>query len=263
MANETKIQWATATVNFWHGCKKVSDGCKYCYMFRDKERYGQEPTTVVKRDFNLIRREIKKLKEGDLIFTCSWSDFFIEEADEWRNEAWQIIKENPHLTWQILTKRPQGIPERLPADWGEGYPNVWLGVSIESEKEITRWQYLHILPAKVKFISFEPLLNEITIMPSGVDWIILGGESGNNEGKYLYRKCELKWIEEIAGYYEKERVPVFVKQLGSHLAKELKLKDRFGGDIEEFPEHLRIREFPNNANKSPLSDSGVFDIKQG
>src|SRR5690606_10369061 len=155
---ETKIQWTDLRVNFWHGCKKVSDGCKFCYMFRDKERYGQEPTTVIKRDFNLIRRELKKLKAGTLIFTCSWSDFFIQEADAWRQAAWQIIKDHPHLDWQILTKRPERIFNHLPPDF-HSFRNVWLGVSIENNANTSRAVFLETIkkqfPNIITFISFE------------------------------------------------------------------------------------------------------------
>ena len=77
-----------------------------------------------------------------------------------------------------------------------------------------------------------------------IDWVIIGGESGNDTGKYRYRPCELEWIESIINQCNKFRIPVFVKQLGTHLAKEMKLSDRHGGNIDEFPEHLQIRQFP-------------------
>ena len=111
MAIQSKIQWTNATWNPWHGCKKVSPGCKFCYMYRDKERYNQDPTTVLKSKtkFNAPLQ----WNEPKLIFTCSWSDWFIEEADQWRAEAWKIIKNTPHHTYQILTKRPERIKDHL------------------------------------------------------------------------------------------------------------------------------------------------------
>jgi len=153
MAQTTGISWTDATWNPWHGCRKISAGCKYCYMFRDKERYGQDPTVVMrsKSNFNdplkwaMDTEQIGFLpgkdKEpsafvGMKIFTCSWSDFFIQEADEWRADAWNIIRDTPEFTYQILTKRPERIMECLPPDWGRGYENVWLGVSVEDKEKL-------------------------------------------------------------------------------------------------------------------------------
>lgn len=155
MGEESKIQWTENTWNPWHGCKKVSEGCKYCYMYRDKIKFGQDPMLVVrsKGKFN----EPLKWKEPRIIFTCSWSDWFIDEADEWRDEAWAVIKATPQHTYQILTKRPERIKDHLPKDWGEGYPNVWLGVSIESDKVAydRLWRLVEV-PAAIKFISADP-----------------------------------------------------------------------------------------------------------
>lgn len=247
MGENSNIQWTENTWNPWHGCTKVSEGCKYCYMYRDKERYGQDPTTVMRSKSNF--NAPLKWKEPTLIFTCSWSDWFIEDADEWRKEAWEIIKKTPQHTYQILTKRPERILQCLPDDWGDGYPNVWLGVSVENQERVGRISVLQCIPARVKFISFEPLIGFINEGYVGmVDWVIIGGESGNDTGKYRYRPCKIDWIEEIInGYKDEENWPtkIFVKQLGTHLSKELGLKDHHGGDIGEWPEHLRIREFPN------------------
>lgn len=264
MAVKSKIQWTEATWNPWHGCKKVSPGCKFCYMYRDKERYNQDPTTV-------LRSKTKfdaplKWDYPMTIFTCSWSDWFIEEADQWREEAWKIIKRTPQHTYQILTKRPERILDNLPVDWGEGYDNVWLGVSVESQAQLHRMCTLHDIPAKVKFLSLEPLIGPIDLMQHmtsyptlddpgnsgepilwGMDWVIIGGESGNINGKYKYRPCAIGWIEKIINQCRDKHteVPVFVKQLGTYLSSHLNLKDRHGGEINEWPKKLRIREMPN------------------
>ena len=243
MGEKSKIQWTEATWNPWHGCKKVSPGCKYCYMFRDKERYGQDPTNVMrsKGKFN----EPKKWPEPKLIFTCSWSDWFIEDADGWRDEAWAIIKATPQHTYQILTKRPERIKDHLPADWGEGYPNVWLGVSIESDDQRHRMAELADIPAVVRFISAEPLIGYLDLANDGVvnsviferdiHWLIIGGESGNETGKYRYRPCEMEWIQELVEGAKQYAVPVFVKQLGTYLAKKLGLSERHGGNTGQWP----------------------------
>jgi len=260
MGEESKIQWTENTWNPWHGCKKVSDGCKFCYMYRDKEKYGQDPTLVVRSKTKF--KDPLKWKEPTVIFTCSWSDWFIDEADEWRDEAWAVIKATPQHTYQILTKRPERIKDHLPADWGTGYPNVWLGVSIENNKAAhPRLYNLLSVPAVVRFISAEPLLGFVDLgldawiqeigvahwydkVKDRIHWVIVGGESGNDNGAYKYRPCELAWIEKIVDDCKGNKVPVFVKQLGTYLAKELKMSDRHGGSIDDFPEHLRVREFP-------------------
>lgn len=252
MAFNSEIQWTNATVNFWTGCKKVSDGCKFCYMYRDKERYGQDPKTVLRTSDKTFYAAIK-WQEPKLIFTCSWSDFFIEEADEWRSDAWDVIRKTPHHTWQILTKRPERIKQCLPDDWGEGWSNVWIGVTVENEKAFDeRIPILDSIEAKTKFVSFEPLIGRIeinenrrTMMAGNVDWAIVGGESGNENGKYQYRESELEWFEHIIDMSPRY-TNVFVKQLGTHLAKKMGLKDRHGGDISEFPDNLQVREMPRS-----------------
>ena len=118
------IQWTDNTVNFWSGCQKVSEGCKFCYMYRLKDQNGQSGS-VVRRSSDAKFYEALYWKEPTMIFTCSMSDFFIEEADEWREDAWDVIRRTPQHKWQILTKRPERIKECLPADWGEGWDNVW------------------------------------------------------------------------------------------------------------------------------------------
>ncbi|HEV8513975.1 MAG TPA: DUF5131 family protein [Cyclobacteriaceae bacterium] len=252
MAENTKIQWTDDTWNPWHGCKKVSAGCKFCYLFREKERYKQDPKIVLRSKTKFYAP--LGWKEPRLVFTCSWSDWFIDAADEWRNEAWAIIKRTPHITYQILTKRPERIKDHLPADWGEeGYSNVWIGVTIENQKAVvSRMKYFKDFPARVKFISVEPLLENVCLFLNGaykglVDWVIVGGESGNETGKYRYRKCTTSWIEDVVKQTVTAGIPVFVKQLGTFMSKKMKLSDRHGGDISEWSDlPFAIRQMPNN-----------------
>lgn len=265
MGQESKIQWTDATWNPWHGCVKVSPGCKFCYMYRDKERYGQDPTNVMRSKGKF--KEPLSWKEPRLIFTCSWSDFFIEHADKWRKEAWAIIKATPHHTYQILTKRPERIEDCLPEDWGNGYPNVWLGVSIEDDSTKHRLRTLDELKTDSSvfkiFVSYEPALGYLdldgddmitSVCFERLDWLIIGGESGNETGKYKYRPAEIEWFYQIIEQCRQRQVSVFVKQLGTHLAKKMGLKDRAGGDMSEWPLDLQIREMPKNdvAAKTPI-----------
>jgi protein gp37 len=104
------------------------------------------------------------------VFTCSMSDFFHEGADAWRPEAWQIIRSCRNLDWLILTKRPELVAGRLPADWGEGYPNFWLGVTAGCRKSLWRLDWLREIPAVLKFVSAEPLLERLDLQPH-LSWL--------------------------------------------------------------------------------------------
>ena len=260
---DSKIQWTDDTVNFWHGCKKVSDGCKFCYMYRDKERYGQDATTILRSGDTTFYQALK-WKEGRKIFTCSWSDFFIAEADGWRADAWDVIRKTPQHQWQILTKRPERIKECLPPDWGEGWDNVWIGVSVESQKYISRVSQLCQIPAITRFVSAEPLIGEIDFSVieedmKSIHWCIIGGESGNTTGKHLFRECEMEWIEKIITYLKETSVKIFVKQTGTFIAAAMKYKDRHGGDMDEWPSQIQIREFPHD---NPVPSSTVLNFAQ-
>jgi protein gp37 len=239
MGERSVIEWTDSTWNPWRGCDKVSEGCDECYMFRDQERYGRDPSVVTRCAVGTFLAPVKSKKwavERDrclaekgrhLVFTCSWSDWFHPKADAWRDEAWRIIRETPESTYQILTKRPRLIPTRLPTDWGDGYPNVWLGVSIETRKWVYRADLLRAVPAAVRFISAEPLLGPLvnvakatTVCECGqgdppeheictacgddvpgcscdldltdIGWIITGGESGSK-----HRRFDPRWAIDL------------------------------------------------------------------
>jgi len=287
MGNKTDIQWTDLTWNVSRGCKKVDADCKYCYMYRqslNNTRYQADQVIKTKTVFTLplhYKETKSQCWEGSpLVFTCSLTDFFIEEIDAYRDECWDIIRKCSHLTFQILTKRPERIKDHLPADWGDGWPNVWLGTSIGSEAGMDRLGELLRAPkAVVKFLSLEPLHGPLDLMypkdvfPDGpqmccdgrecgcrglpidppiiygIDWVIVGGESGNDIGKYKYRPCEIKWIEDIINACQFVHTPVFVKQVGTHLAKQLGMSERHGGNFDEFPESIKFREFPNPPKK--------------
>lgn len=250
------IQWTDHTWNIARGCTKVDEDCKFCYMYRQSlngTRYEPKQVTRTKGVFNLPLR----IKEPSKIFTSSLTDFFHESIDSYRHEAWDIIRRCPQHTFQILTKRPERIVDHLPINWISEYSNynVWFGTSVGSPKamqrifDLVRVKYRK--PVHKIFLSLEPLHDGPILIQDvadsligGIDWVIVGGESGNNIGQYRYRECKLEWIESIIEQCRAARVPVFVKQLGTHLAKQLKLSDRHGGDINEWPEHLRVREMP-------------------
>ena len=219
MGITTAIEWTDATHNFWSGCAKVTAGCDHCYAERLMQRFGRDFGTVtrapdkrfsepLKWERDLVARARGAAITPRRVFTSSMSDFFHPAADAWRDDSWAVIRQTPHLHYQILTKRPNRIARCLPADWGErGYPNVWLGVTVESAEYLWRLRYLYAVPATVRFVSCEPLLGPIDLSPHlfqnyaaddpryyrpgerGMDWVITGGESGGPAGRRLVEKC--------------------------------------------------------------------------
>lgn len=266
MAKNSQIQWTDHTWNIAVGCTKVDADCKFCYMYRDSlndSRYDPKVVRKTKQVFKLpltIKETRSQVWGGaPLVFTSSLTDVFHPECDAFREEMWEIIRRCPHLTFQLLTKRPERIADHLPADWGDGWDNVWLGTSVGSPAGFGRIGHLtnSKVKAKVKFLSLEPLHQPITLtwhkgsqfQPrasalDGIDWVIVGGESGNENGKSRYRPCEFDWLEKIVEDCKEAGVPVFVKQLGTYLAKRHGLGDRHGSLIEHWPPGLQVREFP-------------------
>ncbi|HTA22657.1 MAG TPA: DUF5131 family protein [Terriglobales bacterium] len=203
MAENSGISWTHNTQNFWVGCDKVAPECAKCYIGRILPKQGREPWGEVHRTQTWAEpwkweREGVRLGTAKRVFTCSLSDFFHVKADPWRREAWAIIKRTPHLVWLVLTKRPELIEARLPRDWGNGYPNVWLGVSTGCRKTLNKMDILRRIPTTVRWVSAEPLLEDISadINLEGFGWVVVGGESGSGQ-EYLWDpdadwKAELK-----------------------------------------------------------------------
>ena len=254
MGLKSNIQWTDVTWNIATGCSKVDEDCKFCYMYRqslNSTRYNPMEVKKTKTVFNLPL----KITEPSKIFTSSLTDVFHPDCDAFRKEMWDIIRRCPQHTFQILTKRPERIIDCTPEDIINA-SNVWLGTSIGSQSSIHRLYDLIIPITKgVKFLSLEPLHGPIDLplnefidyghkVNALIDWVIIGGESGNNNGKYRFRPCQLEWIEHIVDQCKNAGIKVYVKQMSTHLSKELKMTDRHGGNIEEFPATLQIREFP-------------------
>lgn len=268
----SNIQWTKYTWNPWTGCHHVSPACDFCYAERTIEgRFGRDFKKVNRSKEATFKKPVKIAKgirpdsplQDRLVFTCSWSDFFHKQADLHRPEAWDIIRNSP-LVYQILTKRIHRGHECLPLDWWKDlfriekdldtYKNVWLGTTVENIDSINRIAWLVSNQAFVNFLSIEPLLEDIgdnfyramQEVHKSIHWVILGGESGNDTGKYLYRPSKLEWYENIIQICDHFKIPVFFKQTGTFLSKELGLADREGGDIldTKFPSSLQRREFP-------------------
>lgn len=246
MGRTTGIDWCDATINFWVGCEKVSPGCKFCYMFRDfQTRFNRDPRKIEKTTPGTFNKPLTWV-DPLFIFPNSYSDFFIEQADQWRDEAWSVISRTPQHTYLILTKRIERVSQCLPADWGKGWPNVWIGFSAEDQRYFDlRRHWLRKFDAAVKWVSIEPLLAPIArLNMEGIDWAVVGGESGNDNGEWRYRACEVEWIQDIVSQCQQQDKPIFVKQLGTHLYHKMELTTRHGNVPAEWPEDIRVRDYP-------------------
>ena len=216
MAENSLIGWTDHTFNFWWGCGKVSAECLYCYIAAIMKRAGKEPFNGPMRTKHWdapFRWNRIASRHGCRfrIFTCSMSDFYHEHADQWREEAWQIIRQCTNLDWLILTKRPELIPARLPDDGGDGYDNVWFGVTVGCKKSLNRISLLRTVPARIRFISAEPLLERIGFRPylDGIHWIITGCEKA---GKSKRRPMDIDWVRDIHSQCQDAGIAHFFKQ---------------------------------------------------
>lgn len=204
----TSIEWADNTINFHIGCTKVSEGCKFCYMYRLEERFGRDPKVVRKTNWKTIESNLKNWKPSR-IFVNSMSDTFHESISEQEiNTMFRIMQFYPQHTYIILTKR---IGRAVAYFKINKVPdNVWIGTSIESDKHLDRLDQLRMIEAKTRFVSFEPLLDYVlNFNLKGIQWIIVGGESGTNP-----RPMKPIWVDNIKIVSDSDKVPFFFKQWG-------------------------------------------------
>lgn len=217
-----------AVWNPWHGCHKISEGCRHCYMFRRDGEFDRDSTVVARTaSFALPiakRRDGTYRLEGpESVYACMTSDFFVEEADAWRGEAWRMIHERSDLHFVIITKRIERFGVSLPEDWGDGYENVTICATCENQAAADRrLPVLLSLPIRHVEIGHEPLLEGIHIEPylaSGrIEHVSCGGESGPEA-----RVCKYAWVLSIREQCEKYRVPFTYHQTGARLEKDGKL----------------------------------------
>lgn len=215
--------------NPWHGCRKYSSGCKNCYVYRRDSSFGKDSSVVNKtKAFDLPIKMDRKGRykldnSGGDVYTCMTSDFFIEEADGWRDDIWKIIASRNDLHFIIITKRILRMRECLPEDWGNGYDNVTICCTCEDQEAADKRlpEFLE-LPIKHRHIIEEPMLSEINIiryLASGkIRRVICGGESGD-EG----RICDYEWILDTREQCKKTGTEFYFKQTGTHFRKDGKV----------------------------------------
>ena len=202
--------------NPWHGCHRVSPGCENCYMYFLDEKRGQRGSRIYRTknfDYPLQRTHTGqyRVQSGELIRVCMTSDFFLPEADPWREAVWDMMYQRRDVAFFLLTKRPERMAELVATTIGEILPNVWLGTSIEDESVVDRIEHLRRVPAAIRFISFEPLIGSVgTIDLRDIHWAIIGGESGKSA-----RPIREEWIDEIYAQCLSANTAFFFKQWGT------------------------------------------------
>lgn len=190
-------------------------------------RYGKDFDVVTRAKDGTFFAPLK-WKESKRIFTCSWSDFFIEDADAWRGEAWNVIMQTPRHTYLVLTKRTNRIGKNK-LEWPK---HIWLGASVETTRQYGRIDDLREIPAHIRFLSMEPLLAETrNTNLEGIHWVIVGTESGSGA-----RFTDLNWIRRIRDKCADEGVAFFLKQLTT--AGGIKIP------FENWPTDLQVRQMP-------------------
>ena len=247
MAENSAIEWTDHTVNFWIGCTRVSPACDHCYAERDWSMTGRfarvewgphgerSPTKDPMREVARIAAGAAKRSRRERVFINSlsdWADNHKSISDDLRASIFDAARLHPGLDLILLTKRPQNIARYLPGDWGDGYRNVWLGVTAENQEEADRRiPILLATPAAVRWVSAEPLLGAINLRiriadRPRLDWIVVGGESGAGA-----RPMHPAWTRSIRDQCAEAGVPFFHKQNGEWAIERPRPGGDLGGDM--------------------------------
>ena len=212
--------------NPWHGCTKISPGCKYCYVYRQDAMYGSEIGSNLARKtaaFNLpVKRKRDRswtIEPGKMVFTCFTSDFLLKDADEWRRECWQMMRVRSDLWFYFFTKRIDRFMECIPDDWADGYDNVLVGCTVENQQMADyRLPIFKSLPIKHKSIIVSPLISAVNIskyLDSSIEEVSVGGESGVDA-----RPCNYDWVLDLRRQCVEKDVPFRFHQTGAKFIKD-------------------------------------------
>lgn len=210
--------------NPWHGCHKLSAGCLNCYVYRMDGRHGADASQVRKTAsfYDPIRHARDgsyRFRPGSFIWTCFTSDFLVEDADSWREEAWRMMRLRSDCTFFFITKRIDRFDACKPADWGEGYPNVRICCTVENQDRADyRLPIFRELPILHKSLACEPLLEALDLSPYLGGWVrqlVAGGESGETA-----RVCNYDWILSLRAQCVAAGVPFYFKQTGANFEKD-------------------------------------------
>ena len=219
--------------NPWRGCHKKSEGCKYCYIHKGDSRRGIDTNKIVKtKNFYAPIEKNKsgeyKIKPGKTVYLCFSTDFLLEDADKWRDECFDMIRERSDLHFLFLTKRIERFTDCIPKDWKDGYENVTVGCTVENQETADyRHSIFKDLPIKHKNIICQPLIEEIDLTGylDGIELVVVGGESDKNA-----RFLDYEWVLKIREACKESNTHFNFRQCGTHFIKDgkkytLKVKD--------------------------------------
>lgn len=210
--------------NPWHGCHKYSAGCANCYVYRGDAKRGIDSSIVTKTAaFDAPVKRLKngnyKIKSGQMVWTCFSSDFFVPDADPWREECWDMMRERSDLHFFFITKRIERLAECTPHDWGDGWDNVTICCTMENQEMVDyRMPIYRHAPIKHKIIICEPILGPIDLSPwlgSWAEQVVAGGESGAKA-----RPCNYDWLLSLHDQCVAAGIPFQFRQTGSNFIKD-------------------------------------------
>ena len=212
--------------NPWHGCTKISPGCKYCYVYRQDEMYGSTLASSLCRKTGAFALPMKRRRDGSykippgkIVFTSFTSDFLLEDADPWRAECWRMMRQRSDCWFYFFTKRIHRLADCLPPDWGEGYDNVLIGCTVENQDRANyRLPIFLDLPIKHRSIIASPLLERLDLSPyldGRIEEVATGGESGVEA-----RPCDYDWILDLRRQCVEKDIPFRFHQTGAYFIKD-------------------------------------------
>lgn len=214
MATQTQISWSEISWNPISGCGRFSEGCQNCYAARFTHRLQKSPkTTKYRSGFDVVvlhpecLGELAKLKRPSRVFVCSMADLFHKDVpEEFIQQIFAVMNSLPQHQFQVLTKRAERMAEMAPRlNWA---PNIWAGVTVESDQYLYRLDHLRQVPATIRWVSAEPLLTALPNMDlTGIKWIVVGGESGKDS-----RPMDPAWARGIREQCLAADVVFFFKQ---------------------------------------------------
>jgi protein gp37 len=214
VSERSAIEWTDATWNPVRGCTKISPGCKHCYAETFAERFRGVPGHPFEQGFDLrlVPSALdlpKRWRRGRLVFVNSMSDLFHDDVPlTYIRKVFAVMRDSPQHQFQVLTKRAERL-EELSAKLLFA-PNIWVGVSVETQDYAWRIEHLRRVPVAVRFLSVEPLLGPITKLDlKDIDWVIVGGESGRGA-----RPMDAEWVRAVRDECDRSHVPFFFKQWG-------------------------------------------------
>ncbi len=210
--------------NPWHGCRKISEGCRHCYVYRQDGRHDVDSSEARKTaafDLPVRRRRDGRFRipAGEMVYTCFTSDFLLDEADGWRPAAWEMMRLRHDLSFMFFTKRIERLRDAVPPDWGAGYDNVTIGCTVENQEMADRRLPCFLeAPIRHRVIVCAPLLGPLELtsyLTPAVEEVSVGGESGPEA-----RTCDYEWVLSIRRQCVEADIPFRYHQTGARLLKD-------------------------------------------